>query len=151
MNKLDQQFREMMKGTKIDSPSSNFSEAIMERILAQEKASIPVHKAYQPVISHRVLSMIALSVTGLIIFLVLYAPANNSSFLSIWLSKAFIYLDQFRIELPDLNKVNIINLLPEVPSIVYLGLGTIAVIMAGDMLWQRLRILLDRRQGVTNE
>jgi hypothetical protein len=54
MNQIDKQFEEMMKGIRIDSPSSNFTLNVMSRIQAEAaitKRSV-LHD-YQPVISRR--------------------------------------------------------------------------------------------------
>lgn len=54
MNKLDKQFEQMMKGIRIDSPSSDFTLKVMSRI--QAEAAIqkrPILAEYQPVISKR--------------------------------------------------------------------------------------------------
>ena len=54
MNKLDKQFEEMMKGIKIDSPSSDFALKVMSRV--QAEAAVKRHSLienYQPVISKR--------------------------------------------------------------------------------------------------
>jgi len=74
MNKQDKQFEQMMKGIRIDSPSSDFTVRVMSRIQAEaavQKRS--VIQDYQPVISKRtwiillvifVLFMIYITVSG---------------------------------------------------------------------------------------
>ncbi|HZL08471.1 MAG TPA: hypothetical protein VFC65_00620 [Prolixibacteraceae bacterium] len=74
MNKLDKQFEEMLKGVRIDSPSSDFMLHVMNRIQAEavvEKHSLL--KNYQPMINKKtwiilivafVLLMIYLAVSG---------------------------------------------------------------------------------------
>ena len=54
MNKLDKQFEEMMKGIRIDSPSSDFTTKVMSRIQAEAAVQKrPILAEYQPVISKR--------------------------------------------------------------------------------------------------
>ena len=54
MNKLDKQFGQIMKGMKIESPSSDFSIKIMSRIQAEAAVmSRPILVDYKPVISKR--------------------------------------------------------------------------------------------------
>lgn len=54
MNKLDKQFGEMMKGIRIDSPSSDFTTKVMSRIQAEAAVQKrPILAGYQPVISRR--------------------------------------------------------------------------------------------------
>ncbi len=87
MNKLDKQFEDMMKGIRIDSPSSDFTLKVMSRIQAEAAvAKRPILADYQPVISKKtwiilisgfVLLMIFISVSGNDA-----APASNSGFWS---------------------------------------------------------------------
>jgi hypothetical protein len=53
MNKLDRQFEQMMKETKIDSPSEDFRIKVMSRILAEAAVTRRVLQDYKPVISKR--------------------------------------------------------------------------------------------------
>jgi hypothetical protein len=54
MNKLDKQFEEMMKGIRIDSPSSDFAVKVMSRIQAEAAVQRrTILAGYQPVISRR--------------------------------------------------------------------------------------------------
>ena len=54
MNKLDKQFGEIMKGVRIESPSSDFTLKVMSRVYAEASVKAkPVLHDYQPVISKR--------------------------------------------------------------------------------------------------
>ena len=54
MNKLDKQFEQMMKGNRIDSPSSDFTLKVMSRIQAEAAVQKrPILADYQPVISKK--------------------------------------------------------------------------------------------------
>ncbi len=74
MNKLDKQFEEMMKGIRIDSPSSDFTLKVMSRIQAEAAVTKrSILQDYQPVISKKtwiiligafVLLMVYLLVSG---------------------------------------------------------------------------------------
>jgi len=74
MNKLDKQFEEMMKGIKIDSPSSDFTFKVMSRIQAEAAVQRPhLLLDYKPVISNKawiiliaafILIMIYITVSG---------------------------------------------------------------------------------------
>jgi len=74
MNKLDKQFEEMMKGIKIDSPSSDFTFKVMSRIQAEAAVQRPhLLLDYKPVISKKawiiliaafILIMIYITVSG---------------------------------------------------------------------------------------
>jgi len=74
MNKLDKQFGEIMKGVKIESPSSDFTMKVMNRVYAEAVVKPkPVLQDYEPVISKRtwiilitafVLAMVYIMATG---------------------------------------------------------------------------------------
>lgn len=69
MNKLDKQFEQMMKGIRIDSPSTDFTVQVMSRIQAEaavQKRSIL--QDYQPVISRKAWIILILAFVLILIY-----------------------------------------------------------------------------------
>ena len=78
MNKIDKQFEEMMKGIRIDSPSSDFTLKVMSRIQAEAAVQIrPVLQDYQPVISKR--TWIILIAAFILLIIYTMASGNDST------------------------------------------------------------------------
>lgn len=76
MNKLDKQFGEMMRGMKVDSPSSDFTLKVMSRVYAEAAVRPkPVLQDYTPVISKRTWIILV----ALFIVLIGYAMVFGSS------------------------------------------------------------------------
>jgi hypothetical protein len=70
MNKLDKQFEEMMKGMKIESPSSDFTFKVMSRLQAEAAVQRkPVLQDYQPVISKRTWVILLVAFLLLLIYI----------------------------------------------------------------------------------
>lgn len=70
MNKLDKQFEQMMKGIRIDSPTSDFTLKVMSRI--QAEAAVKKHSLiedYQPVISRRTWIILLMAFVLLLIYI----------------------------------------------------------------------------------
>ena len=87
MNKLDKQFEQMMKGMKIDSPSSDFTLKVMSRVQAEAAVQHkPILQDYQPVISKRTWIILTIAFLLLLIYIIVSsqdaAPANNTGFWS---------------------------------------------------------------------
>ena len=78
MNKLDKQFEEMMKGIKIDSPSSDFTFKVMSRIQAEAAVQRPhLLLDYKPVISKK--AWIILIVAFILIMIYITVSGKDSS------------------------------------------------------------------------
>jgi uncharacterized integral membrane protein len=89
MDKLDQQFEQLMKGITIDSPSKGFSMKVMERI--QAEAAIqkkPLLEDYQPVISKRTWIVMIAGFIALIVYVIYSgnntAPAQDNGVMSVF-------------------------------------------------------------------
>ena len=70
MNKLDQQFEQLMKGINIDSPSKDFSLKVMQQIQAEaavQKHSLLEH--YQPVISRKTWIILIVAFALLLVYI----------------------------------------------------------------------------------
>ena len=83
MNKLDKQFEQMMKGIRIDSPSSDFSLKVMSRIQAEAAVQKQhILADYQPVISKKTWIIMLVVFVLLLIYITVSspeaAPATNS-------------------------------------------------------------------------
>lgn len=78
MNKLEEQFEEMMKGIRIDAPSSDFSLKVMHRIQAEAAVQKqPVLANYQPVISKK--AWIIILVAFLLLFIYITVSGKSAS------------------------------------------------------------------------
>lgn len=85
MNKLDKQFGEMMKGMKIESPSSDFTFRVMSRVYAEAAVQRrPLLQNYQPVISKRTWIILIAAFLLLMIYITVSSqdatPASNTGF-----------------------------------------------------------------------
>lgn len=80
MNKLDKQFEEMMKGVRIDSPSSDFTLKVMSRIQAEAAVQRrPILQDYQPVISKRTWIILIVVFVLLMIYMMTSGKASTPS------------------------------------------------------------------------
>gem|GEM_PF-1091940 len=124
MNKLDKQFEEMMKGMKIDSPSSDFTLKVMSRI--QAEAAVQKHhllQNYQPVISKRTWIILISIFILLIIYITVSgkepATGTDSGFWSVISGS----LNQLHVKDTSTIWQKGIGLFSSVPTIAYLILG----------------------------
>ena len=80
MNKLDKQFEEMMKGIKIDSPSSDFTFKVMSRIQAEAAVQTPrLLLDYKPVISKRTWIILSAAFIFILIYITLSGKESTSA------------------------------------------------------------------------
>jgi hypothetical protein len=87
MNKQDKQFGEMMKGMKIESPSSDFMFKVMSRVYAEAAVQRkPLLQNYQPVISKRAWIILIVAFVALMIYITVSGqpatPAGGTGFWS---------------------------------------------------------------------
>jgi len=91
MNKLDKQFGEIMKGVKIESPSSDFTMNVMSRVYAEAVVKPkPVLHDYQPVISKRTWIILIAAFVLLIVYIVATGqstPENGHGFWTTFFGK----------------------------------------------------------------
>lgn len=85
MNKLDKQFEEMMKGMKMESPSSDFTFKVMSRLQAEAAVQRkPILQDYQPVISKRTWIILIVAFLLFLIYITVSgqgaAPENGNGF-----------------------------------------------------------------------
>jgi hypothetical protein len=138
MNKLDKQFEEMMKGVRIDSPSSDFMLKVMSRIQAEAAVTKrSVLQDYQPVISKRTWIVLIGIFVLLMVYLILSGKetATNSG---IW-STISGSLNQLK----ENNGASILqkgmDLFSSVPSIAYLILTASLVLWTLDSVLNRFK------------
>jgi len=91
MNKLDKQFGEIMRGVKIESPSSDFTLKVMSRVYAEATVKQkPVLQDYQPVISKRTWIILTAAFVLLIVYImatVQSTPENGHGFWTTFFGK----------------------------------------------------------------
>jgi len=129
MNKLDKQFEEMMKGIRIDSPSSDFTLKVMSRIQAEAAvAKRPILADYQPVISKKTWIILIAVFVLLMVFITVSgkdaAPAGGAGF---W-TKVAQSMNVFKTgESSMLHKG--VGIFSTIPSVAYL------IVLASLALW----------------
>jgi hypothetical protein len=80
MNKLDKQFGQIVKGMKIDSPSSDFRIKVMSRIQAEAAVTQrPLLVDYKPVISKRTWIILIGMFVAAVVFIILQAFKSEPS------------------------------------------------------------------------
>ncbi len=80
MNKLDKQFEEMMKGVRIDSPSSDFTLKVMSRIQAEAAVTKrSLLQDYQPVISKKTWIILIGAFVVLTIYIMISGEERSAS------------------------------------------------------------------------
>ena len=85
MNKLDKQFGEIMKGVKIESPSSDFTLKVMSRVYAEAAVkSKPILQDYQPVISKRTWIILIAAFVLLIVYIMATGQSTTENGPSFW-------------------------------------------------------------------
>jgi hypothetical protein len=130
MDKLDQQFEQLMKGITIDSPSKGFSMKVMERIQAEaavQKKSLL--EDYQPVISKRTWILMIAAFIALIVYVIYSghstAPAQDNGVMSV-LSESVQKLQASKVS----NVWQTANgIFASIPSVAYL------ILLASLALW----------------
>jgi hypothetical protein len=130
MDKLDQQFEQLMKGITIDTPSKGFSMKVMERIQAEaavQKKSLL--EDYQPVISKRTWILMIAGFIALIVYILFSgkeSAANHDTVLMSVLSESVQKLDTSKVS----NIWQTANgIFASIPTVAYL------IIIASLALW----------------
>jgi len=130
MNKQDKQFGEMMKGMKIESPSSDFAFKVMSRVYAEAAVQRkPLLQNYQPVISKRTWIILIVAFILLLIYITVSgqaAPAGeNTGFWSTLFGKMEVFNNK---EASSALKTGT-GLFTSIPTIAYL------ILIAALALW----------------
>jgi hypothetical protein len=140
MNKLDKQFEEMMKGIRIDSPSSDFTLKVMSRIQAEAAVQRrSVLQDYQPVISKRTwIIMIVAFVLFLVWITVSGQNTDSSSSSGIWTR---IFSSVNSIKTSEVSSVwqKGVSMFSTIPSIAYLILTASLALWTLDLFMNRFR------------
>lgn len=130
MNKLDKQFGEMMKGMKIESPSSDFMFKVMSRVYAEAAVQQkPLLQNYQPVISKRTWIILIVAFIALMIYITVSGqaatPAGGTGFWSTVSEKVGVFNNN---EASSILKSGT-GLFTSIPTIAYL------ILIAALALW----------------
>jgi len=140
MNKLDQQFEEMMKGIRIDSPSSDFTLKVMSRIQAEaavQKRSVV--QDYQPVISKRTwIIMIVAFILFMVYITVSGQDSASSNSTGMW-SRIFSSLNSLKTDEVSSVWQKGVGMFSSIPSIAYLILTATLALWTFDLFLNRLR------------
>jgi len=140
MNKLDKQFEEMMKGVRIDSPSSDFTFSVMSRIQAEAAVQRKsILQNYQPVISKRTWIILIVAFLLLLIYIAVSSqdalPASNTGFWSTISGKIGAFNNQ---EASSILKKGT-GLFTSIPTIAYLILTASLALWSLDGFLNRFR------------
>jgi hypothetical protein len=140
MNKIDKQFEEMMKGIRIDSPSSDFTMKVMSRIQAEaavQKRSVV--QDYQPVISKKTWIIM---IVAFILFMVYITVAGQDSASSdstgMW-SRIFSSLNYLKSNEVSSVWQKGVGMFSAIPSIAYLILTATLALWTIDLFLNRQR------------
>ncbi|HEY3371852.1 MAG TPA: hypothetical protein VGK10_13440 [Prolixibacteraceae bacterium] len=140
MNKLDQQFEQLMKGIQIDSPSKDFTLKVMERIQAKAAVQKPSFLVdYQPVISRKVWVILIAAFISLLIYLSVFGQDTTQvNEPGVW--------SAFKDSLQKVNTKGLSNfwqsasgLFTSIPSVAYLIVLASMALWTLDMFLTRLR------------
>ena len=124
MNKLDTQFEQMMKGIRIDSPSSDFTIRVMSRIQAEAAVQrLPVLQNYQPVISKKTWIILIAAFVLLMIYVSVSGNETTVADQGIW-STLSGYLGKLQVKEVSSIWQTGTSLFAKVPSIAYLILAS---------------------------
>lgn len=130
MDKLDQQFEQLMKGITIDSPSKGFSMKVMERIQAEAAVQKkPLLEDYQPVISKRTWILMIMGFVALIVYILFSgneSTANHDTVIMSVLSESVQKLETSKVS-SAWQTAN--GIFASIPSVTYL------IIIASLALW----------------
>ena len=141
MDKLDQQFEQLMKGITIDSPSKGFSMKVMERIQAEAALRPkPLVEDYQPVISRKAWIIIIIGFIGLIVYALFSgnepSQAEQSNLIGSALADSLQKLNTSKIS----NVWETTNgLFASIPPIAYLIILVSLALWTLDMMLTRMR------------
>jgi hypothetical protein len=140
MNKLDKQFEEMMKGIRIDSPSTDFTLKVMSRIQA-EAAVKPHHllEDYKPVISKRTWIILIAAFVLLIIYITVSGKETTTVTDSGFWSTISGSLDQVKLKEASSFWQKGMGLFSSIPTIAYLILTATLALWTIDGYFTRLR------------
>ena len=140
MNKLDQQFEQLMKGITIDSPSKGFSLKVMERI--QAEAAVQKHaivEEYQPVISRKAWIILIAAFILFLVYILFFGQDSPEAGDSVAWSA-------IRDSLQKVNTKGISNawqsvnaLFESIPSMAYLIIMASMALWSVDLLLTRIR------------
>lgn len=142
MNKLDQQFTEVMKDIRIDSPSENFKVKVMSRILAEAAVTRKaLLQDYKPVISKRAWIIMLVAFVALIVYILLTGssaePASGSGLLGTVAGKMQSFNNS---ELPKLWEKGA-GIFSTIPPVAYV------IILSSLALWTLDSFLTKLRHG----
>jgi hypothetical protein len=140
MNKIDKQFEEMMKGIRIDSPSSDFTLKVMSRIQAEaavQKRSVV--QDYQPVISKRTwIIMIVAFILFIVWITVSGQGAESSNSTGMW-TRILNSLNSLKTNEVSSFWQKGVGMFSAIPSIAYLILTATIALWTIDLFLNRLR------------
>lgn len=140
MDKLDQQFEQLMKGMTIDSPSKGFSLKVMQRIQAEAAVQKkPLLEDYQPVIGTKAWILMIAGFVALVVYVLLSgnenAPAQDNGVMSV-LSESVQKLQTSKAS----NLWQTANgIFASIPSVAYLILLASLALWTLDMLLTKMK------------
>ena len=140
MNKLDQQFEQLMKGINIDSPSKDFSLKVMERIQAEAAVQKPsLLEDYQPVISRKVWIILIVAFIALVVYVLLSGQTAAQSQVTGVLSDFSESVQKFNTQGVSNAWQSATGLFASIPSVAYLILLASLALWNLDLFLTRLR------------
>ena len=140
MNKLDKQFEEVMKGIRIDSPSSDFTLKVMSRIQAEAAVQKrPVLQDYQPVISKRTWIILIVAFVLFLVFITVSGQDSDSSNSTGMWTRIFSSLNALKTNGVSSVWQKGVGMFSAIPSIAYLIFTASLALWTIDLLMNRHR------------
>ena len=140
MNKLDQQFEQLMKGITLDSPSKGFSLKVME--LIQAEAAVQKHvvvEEYQPVISRKAWIILIAAFVSFIIYMLFFGQTPSQAGDSATWSALQDSLQKVNTKGISNAWQSINALFASIPSMAYLIMLASMALWSVDLLLTRVR------------
>jgi len=140
MNKLDKQFEELMKGIRVDSPSSDFTLKVMSRVYAE--AAVQKHhllEDYKPVISKRTWIILIAAFVLLMIYITVSGTETKTATDSGFWSTISESLNQLKVKEASSIWQKGMGLFSSVPTIAYLILTASLALWTIDSYLTRFR------------
>ena len=140
MNKLDKQFGEMVKGIKIDSPSSDFTIKVMSRIQAEAAVQKPhLLLDYKPVISKRTWIILVAAFILIMTYITLSASGSSPTGTSNFWSTISGSLNPFKSNEVSTLWQKGLGVFSSIPSIAYMILIATLALWTLDSFLQQIR------------
>jgi len=131
MNDLDKNFEQLVKSRKLDSPSLRFTMNVMDKIHQLDHQFV-----YKPVISKWGWLSITLMVTVFVVYASFFGQTSGSETPGLY-DKFIAFVSEKKPEFTGVPKVDIDGFFNQIPSILYLSIIAISLLVICDQIFLR--------------